>query len=158
MYQIKNRIFTDLTKNQKSDFLSFVKIYTKNFKNCDEQSIFYNLLDELAYFKEIGQERFDFINTDNDEHLKWIKEYISACKKYFDYKEKMKPLYEEQKRIQKEIRAKIAEEKQKKEPPTKKQISYYKSLCKKSGKEMQDVESMSKYDIKKEIQRLLGEE
>ena len=157
MYRTKNRIFLDLTKNQKADFLSFVKIFTKNYKACDEQSIFYNLLDELEYYKELGQGKFDYIDVNNEQHLEYIRAYISACKKYFEYKEAQKPLYEAQKRIQKEIKARILDAKQKKEPPTKKQISYYKSLCKRHNETPKDIETLSKYDIKLEIQRLIEE-
>ena len=155
MYNIKKIIFTELSKNQKSDFLSFVKLYVKNFQDCDEESIYYNLLNELEYFKELGQGKFDFIDLCNDQHLSEIKKYIKACKKHFDYKVAMRPVYEEQKRIQKEIRHKIQEEKQKKELPTKKQISYYKSLCKKNSIEPKNMEELSKYDIKIEISKFL---
>lgn len=155
MYQVKNTIFLDLTKNQKADFLSFVKIYTKNYLACDEQSIFYNLLDEIEYYHKLGQGKFDYVDVNNECHLADIKKYIKACKKYYEYKAAQHPLYEEQKRIQKEIKAKILEAKQKKEPPTKKQVSYYKSLCKRRGEEPQNIDEMSKYDIKIEIQRLV---
>lgn len=155
MYSIKKVIFTELSKNQKADFLSFIKLYVKNFQECDEESIYYNLLDELEYFKEVGQGRFEFIDLSSDKYLSDIRKYIKACKKHFDYKRTMRPVYEEQKRIQKEIRHKILEEKQKKEPPTKKQISYYKSLCKKNGIEAKNIEELSKYDIKIEISALV---
>lgn len=154
MYNIKKIVFTDLTKNQKADFLSFIKLYVKNFQNCDEESIYYNLLDELEYFHNLGQNKYDYINIENEQQLSDIKKYIKACKKHFNYKTTMRPVYEEQKRIQKEIRHKITEEKQKKEPPTKKQISYYKSLCKQISIEPKKIEELSKYDIKIEISRL----
>lgn len=155
MYQIKNTIFLELSKNQKADFLSFVKIYTKNYLSCDEQSIFYNLLEEIEYYHKLGQGKFDYIDVNSETHLSDIKKYIKACKKYYEYKDAMRPLYEEQKRIQKEIKAKVLEAKQKKEPPTKKQISYYKSLCKHASIEPQNIDEMSKYDIKIEIQKLV---
>ncbi len=155
MYQIKNSIFLDLTKNQKSDFLSFIKIYTKNYKNCDEESILCNLLDEIDYFHKLGQGKFEYIDINNENRISDIKKYIKACKKYYDYKESQRPIYEEQKRIQKEIKAKILDARQKKEPPTKKQISYYKSLCKRHSEEPQPIENLSKYDIKMEIDRLI---
>lgn len=156
MYNIKKIVFTDLTKNQKADFLSFIKLYVKNFQNCDEESIYYNLLDELEYFHKLNQNKYDYINIENEQQLSDIKKYIKACKKHFDYKIAMRPVYEEQKRIQKEIKHKITEEKQKKEPPTKKQISYYKSLCKQNSIEPKNVEELSKYDIKIEISELLA--
>lgn len=155
MYSVKKIIFTDLSKNQKSDFLSFVKLYVKNFQDCDEESIYYNLIDELEYFREIGQGKFAFIDINDERVLSDIKKYIKACKEHFDYKVAMRPVYEEQKRIQKEIRHKIQEEKQKKELPTKKQISYYKSLCKKNSIEPKNMEELSKYDIKIEISKFL---
>ena len=113
MYNIKKIVFTDLTKNQKADFLSFIKLYVKNFQNCDEESIYYNLLDELEYFHKLNQNKYDYINIENEQQLSDIKKYIKACKKHFDYKTTMRPVYEEQRRIQKEIRHKITEEKQK---------------------------------------------
>ena len=155
MYRIKNSIFLELTKNQKSDFLSFVKIYIKNYKECDPESIYYNLLDEIEYFHNFDPPRYPFVDLNNEQHLSDIKKYVYACKKHLDYKESLKPIYEEQKRIQKEIRSKIIDEKQKKEPPTKKQISYYKSLCKKHNKQPIPADELSKYDIKIEIQQLI---
>ena len=104
------------------------------------------------------ENEYEYIDLSKETHLSDIKKYVKACKKHFDYKVAMRPVYEEQKRIQKEIRHKILEEKQKKEPPTKKQISYYKSLCKGKNEEPKDIDSLSKYDIKIEIQRLLGED
>ncbi len=157
MYQTKNRIFLDLTKNQKSDFLSFVKIYTKNYIECDEQSIFYNILDEIEYYHELGQGKFNYIDINEQKHMDDIKLYIKACKKYYEYKASQRPIYEEQKRIQKEIKTHILNEKQKKEPPTKKQISYYKALCKRHNLTPKTPEELSKYDIKIEIQKLLDE-
>lgn len=157
MYQIKKRVFADLTKTQKADFLSFVKIYVKNFSECDAQSIYNNLLDEIAFFQEPECGRFSYIDLNSQKHADDIMEYVKACKRYFDYKEAQRPFYEEQKRIQKEIRHKIRDERQKKEPPTKKQISYYKSLCKANNETPQTIEELSKFDIKLEISRLAGE-
>ena len=155
MYNIKSKIFLDLTKNQKSDFLSFVKIFTRNYIECDSESIFYNILDELTYYKDAKLDKFSFIDIDDNQVQNEIKLYIDAIKKHYAYKESMRPIYEEQKRIQKEIRARIQDEKQKKEPPTKKQISYYKSLAKKHNIDLSNLDTMSKYDIKIAIQRLI---
>lgn len=155
MYKIKSLIFLELTKNQKSDFLSFVKIYVKNYKDCDVESIYYNLLDELEYFSGFEPPRYDYIDLSNQKHLDDIRKYVEACKKYLDYKASLKPIYEEQKRIQKEIRARILDSKQQKESPTKKQVSYYKSLCKAKGEPVENIDLMSKYDIKIKIQRLV---
>lgn len=157
MYQVKNSIFLDLTKNQKSDFLSFVKIYTKNYFTCDEQSIFYNLIDEIEYFHKQNLGRFDYIDINSEKHLEDIKKYIHACKVYYEYKASQHKLYEEQKRVQKEIKSKIVEAKQKKEPATKKQVSYYQNLCRRYSLNPKDINSLSKYDIKMEISRILQE-
>ena len=155
MYRLKNNIFLELTKNQKADFLSFVKIYVKNYKDCDAESIYYNLLDEIEYFHNFEPPKYPYIDIESEKHLSEIKKYVFACKQHLDYKATLKPIYEEQKRIQKEIRAKILAEKQKKAPPTKKQISYYKSLCSRNNEQPQNTDEMSKYDIKIEIQRLI---
>ena len=82
MYNIKKIVFTDLTKNQKADFLSFIKLYVRNFQDCDEESIYYNLIDELEYFREIGQGKFAFIDINDERVLSDIKKYIKACKKH----------------------------------------------------------------------------
>lgn len=155
MYRIKNSIFLELTKNQKADFLAFVKIFTKNHTNLDAQNILYNLLDELEYYRKLGQGKFEYIDINAEKNIEDIKKYITACKKYFEYKASLKPIYEENKRIQKEIKAKILDAKQKKEPPTKKQISYYKSLCKRHSEPQKSIEELSKYDVKIEIQRII---
>lgn len=155
MFQVKSRVFNDLTKNQKADFLSFVKIYVKNYLDCDAENLFYNLVEELDYYRKLGQYKFDYVDISSDSHLEDLKTYIRACKKYYEYKKAQKPIYEAQKRIQKELKSRLLDEKQKNEKPTSKQISYYKVLCKRRNCEEKNIEEMSKYDIRQEIKKLL---
>lgn len=45
-----------------------------------------------------------------------------------------------------------------KEPPTKKQLSYYKSLCKRYNIERKEnTEDLSKLDLRNEIERIINE-
>ena len=44
-----------------------------------------------------------------------------------------------------------------KETPTKKQLYYYDKLCKRYSIEKKDVESLSKLDLRDEIERIINE-
>lgn len=155
MYFLKGRIFLELSKNQKSDFLAFVRSFVKKRHTLAVDEILDKIIEEIEYFRALGQEKFSYFDLEDEKNLSELTLFIKECKKYYENKVAQKPLYEAQKRIQKEIKARILDEKQKKEEPTKKQIHYYKSLSKRYGLEVKPIEEMSKYDIKLEIQNIL---
>ena len=89
--------------------------------------------------------------------MKDTEDYVKECIKYYEYKEKQKPVIEAQKEFEKKKRKFLQEVKMSKEAPTKKQLYYYDRLCKKYGIEKKNVEELSKLDLRDEIERILNE-
>ena len=170
MYEIKNRIFSSLTKNQKSSLCAFLRAQVKKYimypspELSDESGemiefIFDKFCEDERYYLEIDSSRFPFLAEfiDDENFLKEIKLYLQECQKYYDYKKSQEPLIQAQKQVEKEKRKFFQEVKMSKEPPTKKQISYYKSLCKRYNEDKKDADEFSKLDLRNEIDRILSE-
>ena len=80
---------------------------------------------------------------------------MKECKKYYDYKEKQRPLIEAQKEYDRRKRKFLQEVKMSKEAPTKKQLYYYDRLCKKYN--LEKLELSSKLEARNEIDRIISE-
>ncbi len=157
MISVKNRVFNNFTKAQKSELCHYLsKFVKKNFgKTSDEIKDLY--LEEELYYIEIKNSRHPWIEEHLDE-LEFSKDlllFISDQIKKYEHKEKQKPYLEKQKQLQKEQRKKAQEFKMSKEPPTKAQISYYKSLCKKYKLDNTLEFESSKLDYKIAISEIL---
>ena len=81
--------------------------------------------------------------------------YLKECKKYYDYKEKQRPIIEANKEFEKKKRKFLQEVKMSKEAPTKKQLYYYDRLCKKYGIEKKELES--KLEARNVIDKIITE-
>ena len=81
--------------------------------------------------------------------------YLKECKKYYDYKEKQRPIIEANKEFEKKKRKFLQEVKMSKEAPTKKQLYYYDRLCKKYGIEKKELES--KLEARNIIDKIITE-
>ena len=126
MYQIKNSIYLDFDKTQKSGVCNYLRALVKQNLELSCDDILNKFIEDESYYLELNASRFPFL-TDyiNDEtFLEDTKAYIKECKKYYEYKEKQKPLIEAQKAYEKNKRKFLQEVKMSKEAPTKKQIYY----------------------------------
>lgn len=160
MYEIKSRIFLDLSKTQKSALCNHIRALVKNLPDYDWEKLLAKFLEDEKYYLEINSSRFEFL-TDLIDDEKFIKEaelYIKECVKYYEYKKAQEPLRQAQKEFDKKKRKFLQEVKMSKEPPTKKQISYYKSLCKRYNLDRKEINELSKLDLKNEINRILNEQ
>lgn len=159
MYQTKNRIYLNLDKTQKSGICNFLRALVKQNLSLSCSQILEKFIEDEKYYLEINSSRFPFLAEiiDSSEFLGDTEEYIKACIKYYEYKEKQKPLIEAQKEFEKKKRKFLQEVKMSKEKPTKKQLYYYDRLCKKYSIEKKDVEELSKLDLRDEIERILDE-
>ena len=159
MYQIKSKIYLDFDKTQKSGICNYIRALVKQNPemSCDE--ILDKFLEDERYYLELNASRFPFLKDfiDDELFLKDTSAYISECRKYYEYKEKQRPLIEAQKEFEKKKRKFLQEVKMSKEAPTKKQLYYYDRLCKRYSIEKKDVESLSKLDLRNEIDRILNE-
>lgn len=159
MSYIKNKIFLSMSKTQKSALCNFLRALVKKSPNFCVQEIFNKFIDDEEYYFKIKNPHFEFLKDilfDN-QFQKEVFLYLEECKKYYDYKDSQKPLLEKQKQFEKEKRKFLQEVKMSKEAPTKKQLYYYESLCKKYNIEKKDVTTLSKLDLKKIISEILDE-
>lgn len=123
------------------------------------EDILYKFVDDQDYYLKINNSRFPFLEKylADDEFLNETREYIKACKRYYDYKKSQAPIIAKQKAYEKKKRKFLQELKMSKEPPTKKQLYYYNRLCKKYNIEKKDVETMSKLSMRDELDRIINE-
>ena len=159
MYQTKNRIYQFFDKTQKSGVCNYLRALVKQSLELTCLDILDKFVEDEKYYLELNSSRFPFLADviDSDEFLKDTKDYIDACKKYYDYKDSQRPFIEKQKEFEKKKRKFLQEVKMSKEEPTKKQLYYYDKLCKRYGLEKKDVDSLSKLDLRDEIERILNE-
>lgn len=157
MYEIKKQIFLDLSKNQKSALCNYLRALVKKSPEQDINTLWENFIEDEKYYLELNCSRFEFLDEKlDDETFKsdTIK-YLKECKKYYDYKEKQRPIIEANKEYEKKKRKFLQEVKMSKEAPTKKQLYYYEKLCKKYGLEKQEL--TSKLEARNEINRIITE-
>ncbi len=155
----KKFLFQNLSKIQKSSLISYLKSFISKKKSFDTFFLYEKFLEEQEYYIEIKKPYFCFIeeNLKNDMFLKDLKICIKDICFQKEQKEKQKPYLEKQKEFNKEQRKKAQKYKMSKEPPTQKQLSYYKSLCKKQNLQPQNLENLSKLDLKNMIETLLND-
>ena len=99
MYEIKKQIYLNFTKNQKSALCNFLRALVKKSEGQTVETILENFLEDEKYYLEQNCSRFEFLEPiiDEEEFLSDTKKYLKECKKYYDYKEKQRPLIEAQK-------------------------------------------------------------
>lgn len=159
MYQIKNRIYLNFDKTQKSGVCNFLRALVKQNLNLSAAEIMDKFLEDERYYLELNASRFPFLEEVIDDRvfLKDTEDYIRECIKYYDYKEKQRPIIEANREFEKKKRKFLQEVKMSKEKPTKKQLYYYDRLCKKYSVEKKDVNELSKLDLRDEIEKILNE-
>ncbi len=157
MYEIKKQIYLNFTKNQKSALCNFLRALVKKSEGQTVEAILENFIEDEKYYLEQNCSRFEFLEPiiDEEEFLSDTKKYLKECKKYYDYKEKQRPLIEAQKEYDRRKRKFLQEVKMSKEAPTKKQLYYYDRLCKKYN--LEKLELSSKLEARNEIDRIISE-
>ncbi len=159
MYQIKNRIYLNFDKTQKSGICNYLRALVKQNLNLSASDILDKFLEDEKYYLELKASRFPFLEEfiDDNIFLKDTEDYIKECIKYYQYKEKQRPIIEANREFEKKKRKFLQEVKMSKEKPTKKQLYYYDRLCKKYSIEKKDVNELSKLDLRDEIEKILNE-
>lgn len=157
MYEIKKLIYPNFTKNQKSAICNHLRSMIKNNLTFTSKQIWEKFIYDEKYYLELNCSNFEFIKDILEEE--WFKsdtmKYINECKKYYEYKEKQRPIIEANKAYEKKKREFLKEVKMSKEAPTKKQLYYYDRLCKKYNLEKRELES--KLDARNEIDKIISE-
>lgn len=159
MYEVKNRIFLEFSKTQKTAVCNFLRALTKKLPNFDVEDVLVKFLEDEKYYLEINSSKFEFLKDfiDDEKFIFEAKLFIKECRKYYDYKASQAPLIAAQKEFEKKKRKFLQEVKMSKELPTKKQISYYNSLCKRYNIDKKDAKELSKLDLRNEIDRIINE-
>lgn len=157
MYQIKNQIYSDFSKTQKSALCNFLRALVKKSPDLSVQDILDKFIDDERYYFEISNPHFEFLedSLDDSKFLDDTILYLKECRKYYDYKKKQEPIIQAQKEFEKKKRKFLQEVKMGKEQPTKKQLYYYERLCKKYNIEKQEL--TSKLEARDEIDRIINE-
>ena len=133
MYQIKNQIYQEMTKTQKSALCNFLRALVKKSPQMSVEDIYDKFVEDERYYLEINNPHFEFLEDylDSDKFMEESILYLKECRKYYDYKKKQEPIIQAQKEFEKKKREFLKEVKMSKEAPTKKQLYYYDRLCKK---------------------------
>lgn len=157
MYEIKKQIYLDLTKNQKSALCNFLRALVKKSMDLTIEEIWDSFVADEKYYLELNCSRFEFLAEiiDDDTFKNDTLKYLKECRKYYEYKEKQRPIIEANKEYEKQKRKFLQEVKMSKEPPTKKQLYYYERLCKKY--DIEKLELKSKLEARNEIDRIITE-
>ncbi len=157
---LKNQVFNYLTKIQKSGLSSYISSFVKKNSDKTTEDLIDKFVENENYYLAIDSARFPCLSEfiEDSEFLGDLELWIKDVQKKLEQKEKQKPFYEKQKQYMKEQRKRIQEFKMSKAPPSKAQLSYYKSLCKKYKLENSlDIETASKLDFKNAISKILEE-
>lgn len=159
MYEVKNRIFLEFSKTQKSAICNFLRALVKKLPELGVDEILQKFIDDEKYYLEINSSRFEYLKDfiDDETFISDLALYIKECKKYYDYKKSQAPLIQAQKEFEKEKRKFLKDVKMSKELPTKKQLYYYKTLCKRYNIEEKNVEDLSRLDLKNLLEEIVNE-
>lgn len=164
MYEIKSKIFLELSKTQKSALCNYLRALVKQGVKVDESAgtnfILQKFLEDEKYYLKINASRFEFLNDfiNSENFINEVELYIEECKKYYEYKKSQAPIIQAQKDFEKKKRKFLQEVKMSKELPTKKQLSYYKNLCERYNIErVHEEENLSKLDLKNLIEKIVDE-
>lgn len=157
MYQIKNQIYQDMTKTQKSALCNFLRALVKKSPQMSVEDIYDKFVEDERYYLEINNPHFEFLEDylDSDKFMEESILYLKECRKYYDYKKTQEPIIQAQKEFEKKKREFLKEVKMSKEAPTKKQLYYYDRLCKKYNIEKKEL--TSKLEARDEIDKILNE-
>lgn len=157
MYQIKNQIYQDMTKTQKSALCNFLRALVKKSPQMSVGDIYDKFVEDERYYLEINNPHFEFLEDylDSDKFMEESILYLKECRRYYDYKKKQEPIIQAQKEFEKKKREFLKEVKMSKEVPTKKQLYYYDRLCKKYNIEKKEL--TSKLEARDEIDKILNE-
>lgn len=157
MYEVKNRIYLNLTKTQKSALCNFLRALVKKSPESGVEDILEKFIEDEKYYLEINASRFEFLDEmlEDEAFLEDTREYLKECRRYYDYKKSQEPYIQAQKEFEKQKRKFLQEVKMSKDAPTKKQLYYYDRLCKKYNIEKKELSS--KLEARNEIDRIISE-
>lgn len=159
MYELKAKIYSSLTKTQKTALCNFLRALVKKLPQWGVDEIFSKFIDDERYYFEINSPHFEFLKLYLDD-LKFENEtklYLKECQKYYMNKKAQEPIIQAKKAFEKKKRQFLNDVKMSKQKPTKKQLYYYNKLVKRYNIEPKQAEELSKLDLKNMIEEILNE-
>jgi len=159
MYQIKNQIFLEFSKTQKSAVCNYLRALVKKSPDFSADDLLEKFIEDEKYYLELNSSRFPYLNDyiDDEQFIKDTVLYIKECIKYYEYKKRQEPIIQANKEFEKKKRKFLQEVKMSKDKPTKKQLYYYERLCKKYSIEKKETDSLSKLDLRNMIEEIINE-
>ena len=88
MYQVKSKIFLDLTKTQKSALCNSLRALTKKFLDLSADEITQKFIEDEQYYIELHASKFEFLKDfiDDEKFISQVKRFICECLKFYEYK------------------------------------------------------------------------
>ena len=159
MFDIKSSLFLYLTQRQKSQLLGTLKSYYKKFFSLTIEDLCNKFLEDESYYLNINNPHFEFIKEylNNEDFYLDLKKYFSFLEYEKKEKEKLKPLIEKQKLLQKELRKKASDFKMSKLKPTQKQLMYYDKITSNHNIKKKDTTNASRLDLRNWIMEIINE-
>lgn len=159
MFSLKNVIFLELTKNQKASLIAFLRNFTRKHAELSSEDIINLFVEDETYYNNVGNPHFEWIIPlfEKDGFMREITLLIKQYQQQLVEKEKQKPYLEKQRLYLKEQRKKLQDIKLSKEPPTEKQLKYYKTLCKRYDLTISLADNLSRLDLKNMISKIVDE-
>ncbi|MGN0031124.1 MAG: hypothetical protein ACI37Q_04125, partial [Candidatus Gastranaerophilaceae bacterium] len=102
MYEIKKQIYLTLSKNQKSALCNYLRATVKKSADLPVDEILNKFLEDEKYYLELNCSRFEFLAEilEDEQFISDTVKYIQECKKYYEYKEKQRPIIEANKEFE----------------------------------------------------------
>ena len=96
MYRIKSRIYPEFDKTQKSGICNYLRALVKQNTELACSEILDKFIEDEKYYLELKASRFPFLEDviDDADFLRDTEDYIKECKKYYEYREKQRPIIE----------------------------------------------------------------
>jgi len=106
MYEVKNRIYKNFNRVQKTGLCNFLRALVKQNLEQNVDLIYDNFVEDERYYLELNVSKFEFVADflDDREFERDTKLYLKECKKYYEYKKSQAPIIAAQKEYEKKKR------------------------------------------------------
>ena len=86
MYEVKNRIYKNFNRVQKTGLCNFLRALVKQNLDLSIDVLYENFLEDERYYLELKVSKFEFIADflDDREFERDTKLYLKECKKYYE--------------------------------------------------------------------------
>ena len=159
MQNIKQLLFSYLTKRQKAQLLSYLKSHFKKFPLLSRDELISRFFEDEKYYLDINNPHFEFIEDyfDDETFYRDLEKFFDYCLLEVEQKEKLKPLIDKQKEYARAQRKRANDFKMSKLKPTVRQLKYYDKITRAHNVEKKDTTNASRLDLRNWIMELIDE-